>query len=79
MNDMSGNVGRSLADQTVLDLPDSKAVDAPLRASVIFALRVYNSQILEGQLRGHIARALTAETVGQIRTIIAAADRLLRK
>lgn len=79
MNDMSGNVGRSLADQTVLDLPDSKAVDAPLRASVIFALRVYNNQILEGQLRGHIARALTAETVGQIRTIIAAADRLLRK
>lgn len=79
MNDMSGNVGRSLADQTVLDLPDSKAVDTPLRASVIFALRVYNSQILEGQLRGHIARALTAETVGQIRTIIAAADRLLRK
>ncbi|MNY27336.1 hypothetical protein D3C86_1612410 [compost metagenome] len=50
-----------------------------LRASVVFALRVYNSQILEGQLRQHIVMALTARTVGQMRRIIAAADRLLGK
>ena len=57
---------------------DAHAVDVPLRASVIFALRVYNNHILEGALTQHIAMAMTARNVGQIRRIIAAADSLLR-
>lgn len=58
-------------------LSDQHAVDVPLRSSVIFALRVYNSQILEGHLKGHIQQAMSAQTVGQIRRIIASADHLL--
>ena len=79
MNDASSLGARVLVDAAGLSLPDSRAVDMSLRASVVFALRVYNSQILEGQLRPHIAMALTAQTVGQVRRIIAAADRLLRR
>lgn len=79
MNDASQLGARVLVDAAGLSLPDSRAVDMSLRASVVFALRVYNAQILEGQLRSHIAMALTAQTVGQVRRIIAAADRLLDK
>lgn len=67
-----------LVDASGRGLPDSRAVDISLRASVVFGLRVYNSQILEGQLRPHIVMALRAQSVGQMRRIIAAADRLLR-
>ena len=74
-----GSVASVLVDAAGLSLPDSRAVDISLRASVVLALRVYNSQILEGQLRPHIAMALAAQTVGQVRRIIASADRLLRR
>jgi hypothetical protein len=82
MNDSrpaDGCAASVLVDAAGLSLPDGRAVDVSLRASVVFALRVYNSQILEGQLRQHIVMALTAQTVGQMRRIIAAADRLLVK
>lgn len=79
VNDASQPGASALVDAAGLSLPDSRAVDMSLRASVVFALRVYNAQILEGQLRPHIAMALTAQTVGQVRRIIAAADRLLRR
>ncbi len=79
LNDTCPSSASVLVDAAGLSLPDSRAVDISLRASVVFALRVYNSQILEGQLRPHIAMALTAQTVGQVRRIIAAADRLLRR
>ncbi len=79
MNDTCQSGASVLVDATGLSLPDSRAVDISLRASVVFALRVYNSQILEGQLRPHIAMALTAQSVGQVRRIIAAADRLLHR
>lgn len=73
------SAGTPLNHQGEQRLPDHSRVDASLRASVVFALRVYNTQILEGQLRPHIERALTAETVGQMRQIVASADRLLHK
>ncbi len=76
LNDTCPSSARVLVDAAGLGLPDSRAVDISLRASVVFALRVYNSQILEGQLRPHIAMA---QSVGQVRRIIAAADRLLRR
>ncbi len=66
-----------LVDRAGGELSDQHAVDVPLRCSVIFALRVYNSQILEGHLTQHIQQAFHAQTVGQIRRIVAAADRLL--
>lgn len=80
MNDArlaGGSLAGVLVDAAGLSLADSRAVDISLRASVVFALRVYNSQILEGQLRPHIVMALRAQSVGQMRRIIASADRLL--
>lgn len=80
MNDARRADGRLpgvLVDAAGLSLADSRAVDISLRASVVFGLRVYNSQVLEGQLRPHIVMALRAQSVGQMRRIIAAADRLL--
>lgn len=78
-NPSGASFASELVDHAGLALPDNRAVDLPLRASVLIALRVYNTQILEGQLRQHIAQALRAQTVGQVRKVIAAVDRLLHK
>jgi hydroxypyruvate isomerase len=71
------------SDSSTRFLPETAAdqnmADSALRASVLFALRLYNCQILEGQLHEHIRRALQAQTVGDLRKIVAAADQLLRK
>ena len=56
-----------------------RRVEPTLRASALFALRVYNSHILEGLLEEHIRAVMHARTEEQIREVIAMADRLLRR
>lgn len=57
----------------------SRNVDPSLRASALFALRVYNSHILEGLLDDHIHAVMHARCDQQVRDAIARADRLLRR
>ena len=57
----------------------SHKAEPALRASALFALRVYNSHILEGLLDDHIRAVMHARTEEQISEVIAMADRLLRR
>lgn len=59
--------------------PRPRRAESTLRASALFALRVYNSHILEGLLEEHIRAVMHARTEEQIREVIAMADRLLRR
>lgn len=56
-----------------------RQAEPALRASALFALRVYNSHILEGLLEEHIRAVMHARTEEQIREVIALADGLLRR
>lgn len=56
-----------------------RKAEPALRASALFALRVYNSHILEGLLEEHIRAVMHARTEEQIREVIALADGLLRR
>lgn len=57
----------------------SHKAEPTLRASALFALRVYNSHILEGLLDEHIRAVMHARTEEQISEVITMADRLLRR
>lgn len=57
----------------------SHRAEPTLRASALFALRVYNSHILEGLLEDHIRAVMQARTEEEIREVIALADNLLRR
>lgn len=58
-------------------LADGQMINTALRASVVFALRVYNTKALENQLNVHIRMALNLRTVGEMRRLVADVDKRL--
>lgn len=79
MQEFSSWADSVLCDSRGTRLRDSQTASTALRASVVFALRVYNGKGLENQLNAHIQAALNACTMGEVRRIIEDVERRLRK